>query len=139
MQVGLGLPLVLLLLPYGLVGVGIALSITHVVMGIVSVVLARPVVGVSFRDIGACLGPSTLSAVIALAAALSVKHFLFASGDLEMLPGLASVTAVGLVLLTVYLAALRVFAADRFRIIKDVVGRPLSALKTRRHTPAEVS
>src|SRR5271156_2041249 len=45
-NVGLGLPLIVLLLPFGLVGVGVALSVAYLVAGFVSLVLARPVVGV---------------------------------------------------------------------------------------------
>ena len=40
----------MLLLPFGLVGVGIAVSVTYLVVGFVSVELARPVVDVSFRE-----------------------------------------------------------------------------------------
>ena len=65
------------MLPYGLVGVGIAVSVTHLVLGITSLILVRPIVGVSYREIGACLAPSTLAAVVALGALMPLKYVLF--------------------------------------------------------------
>ena len=132
LHLGLGPPIVLLLLPYGLVGVGVAISITHLAIGIVSVILARPIVGVSFRDIGGCLAPPTLSAMIAVVVALPVKHMLLGSEDLALLPGLSSVIAVGLLFAAVYLGALRVISPTWFRAIHQGVRQVLTAATRRR-------
>ena len=85
--VGLGLPLIVLLLPFGLVGVGVALSVTYLVFGFVSLLLARLVVGVSVRDTIACVMPPTVSALIALGRCDAARAFRV--GQVRLIPGAA--------------------------------------------------
>ena len=56
------------LIPYGLVGVGIAISVTEIAVGIVLVVLARPVTGCTAGELLRALVPPLVAVTAALAA-----------------------------------------------------------------------
>jgi O-antigen/teichoic acid export membrane protein len=132
----LGLVVVLLSVPYGLIGVGIAVSVTHIAAGIASVVLAKPIVKATFREIGGCLVPSASAGLAAFAVAMLVRHFVIGPENLELLPGLALIIALCLLFMTVYLAGLRLLSPARYYTIHHLVGKALSALKVRRATKA---
>jgi O-antigen/teichoic acid export membrane protein len=138
-HLGFGLPAVLIMLPYGLVGVGLAVSVTHLVLGAVSVILARPIVGISFREVGACLVPSTMAAAVALVAMLPVKYLLFESHDMSMLRGLASIVVVCLAFSALYLIMIRIFAPTRFHEVRHFARRALAAAKARRGAKVDAS
>ena len=119
----------MLLLPFGLVGVGIAISVTYLVVGCVSVVLGRSVVDASFREIVACLAPSTLSALLAFAVVFPLER-LFVRSDQHTAPlGLASVVAECLLFTLVYLGVLRLVSPTRYRSVRDVVERVVTRLR----------
>ena len=122
----LGLPLIVLLLPFGLVGVGIALSATYLVVGFVSVELARSVVGTSRRETVACLWPTTLSAVVAFAVLLPLERLVVRSDHYPALPGLAWIFGECMLFLLVYIGALRLTSPSRYRSVRDVVGRTVA-------------
>jgi PST family polysaccharide transporter len=126
--VGLGLPLIVLLLPFGLVGVGVALSVTYLVYGFVSLVLARSVVGVSVRDTVACVLPPTVSALIALGVVMPLERFLVRSDRHPGLLGLASIVAECVLFSVVYIGALRLISPTWYGSIRDVVVRVLARL-----------
>jgi PST family polysaccharide transporter len=129
--VGLGLPLIVLLLPFGLVGVGVAISVTYMVAGFVSLVLARSVVGVSVRDTIACVMPSTVSALIALGVVMPLERFLVRSDRHPGLLGLASIVAECVLFSVVYIGALRLISPTWYGSIRDVVVRVLARLADR--------
>jgi O-antigen/teichoic acid export membrane protein len=129
--VGLGLPLIVLLLPFGLVGVGVAISVTYMVAGFVSLVLARSVVGVSVRDTIACVMPSTLSALIALGVVMPLDRFVVRSDQHPALLGLASIIAECVLFSVVYIGALRLISPTWYGSIRDVVVRVLAKLADR--------
>ena len=128
LSIGAGLPLILLLLPYGLVGVGIAISVTCLIVGLVGLEVARGVVGVSRREIFGCLGPATLSAVVALVVVLPLEHFVVRSDRYSALPGLAWVVADCVLFALVYLGALRLISPKWYRSVRDVIGQALAKL-----------
>ena len=129
--VGLGLPLFVLLLPFGLVGVGVALSVTYVVVGFVSLALARSVVGVSVRDTIACVVPPTVSALIALGVVMPLERFVARSDQFPTLLGLASIIAECVLFSVVYIGALRLISPTWYGSIRDVVARVLARLPDR--------
>ena len=131
--VGLGLPLVVLLLPFGLVGVGVAISVTYLVAGFVSLVLARSVVGVSVRDTIACVMPSTVSALVALGVVMPLERFRrpHRSDRHPGLLGLASIVAECVLFSVVYIGALRLISPTWYGSIRDVVVRVLARLADR--------
>jgi len=130
-NVGLGLPLIVLLLPFGLVGVGVAVSVTYMVCGFVTLVQARSVVGVSVRDTIACVIPSTLSAVIALGVVMPLERFVVRSDRYPALLGLASIIAECVLFSVVYIGALRLISPTWYGSIRDVVVRVLAKLADR--------
>ena len=115
---GLHLPLIVLLLPFGLVGVGIGLSLTFLVCGIVSVLLARAVVNASFRDVVACLAPSTLSASVAFAVVFPLEHLIIRSDQYFEPLGLASVVGDCLLFTVIYIGVLRLVSPTRYRSVR---------------------
>jgi PST family polysaccharide transporter len=129
--VGLGLPLIVLLLPFGLVGVGVAISVTYMVVGFVSLVLARSVVGVSVRDTIACVMPSTVSALIALGVVMPLERFVVRSGQYPALLGLASIIAECVLFSVVYIGVLRLISPTWYGSIRDLVVRVLAKLADR--------
>jgi O-antigen/teichoic acid export membrane protein len=129
--VGLGLPLIVLLLPFGLVGVGVAISVTYMVAGFVSLVLARSVVGVSVRDTIACVMPSTLSALIALGVVMPLERFVVRSDRYPGLLGFASIIAECVLFSVVYIGALRLISPTWYGSIRDVVVGVLAKLADR--------
>lgn len=68
----LGIGLILLLIPYGLVGVGIAVSVTEIAIGLVLVGFAREVTGCSLGDLLGALVPPLLAGTVALASVQTV-------------------------------------------------------------------
>src|SRR5271156_99798 len=130
-NVGLGLPLIVLLLPFGLVGVGVAISVTYMVCGFVTLVLARSVVGVSVRDTIACVVPSTVSALIALGVVMPLERFVVRSDRYPALLGLASIMAECVLFSVVYIGALRLISPTWYGSIRDVVVRVLAKLADR--------
>ena len=130
-NVGLGLPLIVLLLPFGLVGVGVAVSVTYMVCGFVTLVQARSVVGVSVRDTIACMMPSTLSALIALGVVMPLERFVVRSDRYPALLGLASIIAECVLFSVVYIGALRLISPTWYGSIRDVVVRVLARLADR--------
>ena len=121
----------MLLLPFGLVGVGVALSVTYMVFGFVSLVLARSVVGVSVRDTIACVMPSTVSALIALGVVMPLERFVVRSDRYPGLLGLASIIAECVLFSVVYIGALRLISPTWYGSIRDVVVRVLAKLADR--------
>jgi PST family polysaccharide transporter len=128
LNLGLGVGLVVLLLPYGLVGVGIAISVTYLVVGCLSVELARSVVSASLRDIVSCLAPSTLSALLAFAVVLPLERLIVQSDKNVELLGLASVVGECLLFALVYLCVLRLVSPTRFRSVRSVAHRAVAAI-----------
>jgi O-antigen/teichoic acid export membrane protein len=128
LRIGLGLPLIMLLLPFGLVGVSIAISATYLVVGLVAVVLASPVVGASRRETVIQLGPPTLSAIVAFAVLLPLERHIVRADHYSVLPGLAWIVAECVLFALVYLGALRLISPRWYRSVRDVVGRVLAKL-----------
>ena len=119
-------PAIVLLLPFGLVGVGIALSATYLVVGFVSVELARSVVGTSRRETVACLWPTTLSAVVAFAVLLPLERLVVRSDHYPALPGLAWIFGECMLFLLVYIGVVRLTSPSRYRSVRNVVGRAVA-------------
>jgi O-antigen/teichoic acid export membrane protein len=129
LNLGLGVGLVVLLLPFGLVGVGIAISLTYLVVGCLGVELARSVVSASFREIVSCLAPSTLSALLAFAVVFPLEHLFVRSDQKIALLGLASVVGECLLFTFVYLCVLRLVSPTRFRSVRDVIYRAVARIR----------
>jgi PST family polysaccharide transporter len=106
----LGLGLLLLVFPLGLVGVGLAISGTAVAVGIQCVLTARRVVGAGGRDTVAAVLPPVLAALIAAAAIGSLDRLVLRADTHPLAVALALLVLEGLGFLAVYLGGLAVLA-----------------------------
>jgi PST family polysaccharide transporter len=129
LSIGVAVPLILLLIPFGLVGVAVAISVTYLVVGLVSVELARGPVDVSRREIWSCLAPTALAAVVALGVVLPLERLLIKSDQYAVIPGLLCIAAECVLYAIVYLGALRLTSPNRYRSALDVVRRVLAKLR----------
>ncbi|MDF3303689.1 oligosaccharide flippase family protein [Rhodococcus sp. T2V] len=120
-----GIPLLVLLLPFGLAGVGLAISVSAVVVGVTGLVLARPIVGVSFADITRRMLPPTIASLLAYALIAPLEHFVMHSDQLPTAVGLGVIALEGLGFLVVYLGALRVVAPTTTAEIGQAITRAL--------------
>lgn len=124
-EVVLGLGLLVLVIPFGLVGVGLAISTTAIVVGVQCVVTARGVLGVPGREVVR----STLPAVIAALAAAAVTYVLDSqvlhSDQRSTLVAVACLLLAALTYAVLYIAA---FAAITPRTVTDL----LAAMRRKR-------
>jgi O-antigen/teichoic acid export membrane protein len=128
LSLGLGVGLVVLLLPFGLVGVGLAISLTYLVVGCLGVELARSVVSASFREIVSCLAPSTVSALLAFAVVFPLDRLFVSSYQNTELAGLASVAGECLLFTLLYLCVLRLVSPTRYRSVCGVAHRAVARI-----------
>lgn len=105
-----GIGLLLLLLPLGLTGVGLAVSGAAVLVGLTGLWAARAVVGVSVRELVARLLPPAIAGVLATAGVTWAERVLVRADALPVVPGLAAVLVESVVLVVAYLVLLRVLA-----------------------------
>jgi PST family polysaccharide transporter len=120
--------LILLLLPFGLVGVGIALSVTYLTVGGISVWIARSIADVSFRDTVGCVGPSTICAFAAFAVVFPFERLVIRSERFVEPVGLASIVVDCLLFAVVYIGALRLISPGRYRSIHGFAERGVTRL-----------
>ncbi|MFF2107819.1 oligosaccharide flippase family protein [Rhodococcus koreensis] len=120
-----GIPLLMLLLPFGLAGVGLSISVSAVVVGVTGLVLARPIVGVSFREIAERLAPPMVASAVAFALIAPLEHFVMHSDQLPTAVGLGVIALEGLGFLVLYLGALRVVAPTTTAEIGRALARTL--------------
>jgi PST family polysaccharide transporter len=139
LHLAIGIPAVLLLLPFGLSSVCIAVSITHLTIGAVAIGLARGVVGVPHRDIWACLTAPTLAGVIGLAVIFPVKHIILPSDQPALLAGIGAVLALTLLYLVVYGICMRTLAAVWYQPLRHAAETGIRSLTGRREKTGEDS
>jgi len=106
-QLLLGLGLVIGALPFGLVAVGVAISITEVTLAVTAMALARSVIGYSARELVRLLVPPLVSSACALAVIGLLEHFVQAD-DFRPVIGLVVLSAEVLGFVLVYFGILRV-------------------------------
>ena len=118
MHLVLGIGLVLALLPFGLVGVGLAISITELSVGILALGLTRAVIPFPLAALVRILVPSGLASLVAFAAVWSLEHLLLRSDQHGFGVGIMLLTADSIAFVAVYLAVLCL--ADR-KLVVDLV------------------
>ncbi len=106
----LGLGLLLLIVPFGLVGVGLAISLTALVVGVFCLVLASSVVGVRAAQVVRATLPTVVAGIVAAAAIAALEHLVLHSDTRPTFTALAFLALDGLAFLMVYVAALGVVA-----------------------------
>jgi len=112
---GLGIGLLFLLLPLGITGIGLALSISCVSAGLLSVMIARPLAGVTFGELAHRLIPPILLVALPAIAVGLLERMLIRSEQHGFLLGTAILLAEGVAYLVIYGAGLAVFAPAAWR------------------------
>ncbi|MEZ0340649.1 oligosaccharide flippase family protein [Mycobacterium sp. pV006] len=105
----LGISLLFGLLPMGLTGVGLALSASSLTAGVLSLLLARPLAGVSYGDLLHRLIPPLLVAAAPALALGVLEHTVAHSDERGFLLGVALMVGQGVGYLALYGAGLAAF------------------------------
>jgi O-antigen/teichoic acid export membrane protein len=111
--------LVVLIYPFGLVGVGLSISLSALAVGVLVATLAGHVVGVSGRETLGTVVPLILSATIAAVAVFPLEHLVLHSDRRALWVGLAFVSLDTLVFALLYALALRLLAPTTFSEIRS--------------------
>lgn len=126
--VSLGVLLVALT-PFGLVGVGLAVSLSAVLVGLVNVAMAHRVVGVPIRAVLIRLVPPVIGSLIALAIIAPLEHLVLHSDSHGAVAGLGLLALQSLLFALIYLVVLRVIAPST---IAELTGGVRAFLTRRR-------
>lgn len=119
-----GLVLVLSLIgPFGLLGVGLAASITAVLVGTIYVVFARSVIEVGTKHLLRAIIPPLPAAAVACGVTLYLERHVFHSDSHAALVAVSLLLADAVILVTTYLAALFVIEPKVLRQSTAVVLR----------------
>lgn len=116
-----GIGLLLALLPLGLFGVGLAMSGSAVVVGLLSLSLVRSVVGVTARELWCLLWPPTAAAALAVAAVGVLERMVLRADQWPIPVGLAIIATAATVLAVLYLGLLRLLAPEPARAVITAV------------------
>ncbi|NMN96664.1 polysaccharide biosynthesis protein [Nocardiaceae bacterium YC2-7] len=118
--------LLLLIGPYGLVGAGLAISLAATCIAVVSVWLARPVVGVRLRDVATAAFPPLPGMVAATAACWALEHLVFHSDERAIPVAIALLLVDVAVFGVIYLAGLSLVSRDLVAELFGLVRRKLA-------------
>ncbi|MDD7966715.1 lipopolysaccharide biosynthesis protein [Actinomycetospora lemnae] len=119
--IGIGGLFLLIWLGMGLLGVGLAVSLEGLVAGLVTLALARPLVGVSWGELGRVMVPPLVSSVVAGAAVAVLEHGLLHSASRSVPVGLLFLALDFLVFLGLYLLVLSFTAPATVRELRDLL------------------
>ncbi|WP_067570858.1 lipopolysaccharide biosynthesis protein [Nocardia acidivorans] len=111
------IPLLVLLLPRGLSGVGVALSISALLTGLTGLILAGRVIGVSRGELGRCLVPALLAAVVAAVAIGVLEQRVLHAGAHAVAPGLGLIAVEALAFLGLFGLVLQLISPATLRPI----------------------
>lgn len=115
-----GIGLVVLFLPLGLVGVGLAISATEILSGVVLLALAKPIVGYSVRSIVRLLYPPAIAGCVGAASVVVLMALFGAPTGLPTPMAVGALAGLCLVLILAYLAVIA--ALDR-QLLSMLFGR----------------
>jgi O-antigen/teichoic acid export membrane protein len=123
-EFGVGVVSLLLIIPFGLVGVGLAISITQLTVGVFCLYLAKGVVGITFGQIGRAVVPPIVAGAVAVVAVALLEHQVFHSDTHGIAVGLGLLVVDTLAFLVVYLLALTAVAPAMVRaLVPLLLGR----------------
>lgn len=117
------IPLLLLLLPHGLFGVGVALSISALLTGLTGLILSRRVVGVSRGELARCLVPTTLAGFFAAVAIGLLEHRVVHASTHGLASGLSLLLLEALGFAIMFILVLQAISPATLRPVWRVVRR----------------
>lgn len=123
LSIVVGLGSLIALLPFGLVGVGLAASLDGIVGGFASIVLARRLAGASVGDLVAVLAPPLAAATAAGAAVGVLEHLVVHSDQRPVVLGLVFLALEVLLLAAVFLGLLFLMAPEAVLRLRDALLR----------------
>lgn len=136
-EVTLGLVLLIVLIrPLGLVGVGLAVSLTSLAVGVTCVALARIVVGFSLREVAVAVLPQLPCAAVAAAACWATEHLLLHSDTHPLVTAVTFLLIDGVVFTGVYLAGLALIMPATMQTMLNTVLKLIGKLFRRGSTTA---
>jgi PST family polysaccharide transporter len=91
---------------FGLLGAGLSISATAILVGLTCVALAKPVVGFSVREFVVAVGPPLPAAAVATAVTACLEHFVLHADARNTFVGVAFLVLDTIVFLAVYAAIL---------------------------------
>jgi O-antigen/teichoic acid export membrane protein len=109
-----GLGLLVLLLPLGLVGVGLAISIDSLLVGVLALVLARQVVTVSPGDLARALLPPLVATLVAMGV-IGAEHLLVGADQHSVVLALGLLAAESLGFAVLFVIVMAVIAPQQSR------------------------
>lgn len=122
-EFALGLSLLVLIVPFGLPGVGLAISVSTLVVGVLCLALARSALGVRTLQIVRATVPSVAASLAATAAAYALEELVLQSDTHGVVVAVAFLLLDAAAFLVVYLAVLAAVApsmvATTFRIARS--------------------
>jgi PST family polysaccharide transporter len=115
MQLFLGIGLVVVLLPFGLLGVGLAISATQLLISVVMLGQARTLIRFSLADLVRTMVPSGVATLAAFAGIWPLEHVVVRSDEHGFAAGLGLLALDTLLFVALYLAAL--YVLDRRTVV----------------------
>ncbi len=116
-------PLILILLPHGLFGVGVALSVSAILTGLTGLLVSRSVVHVSHGELAHCLLPPALAGVCAAVAAGLLERLLLHASEKSVVLGLGLVGLEALVFVALFTAVLQAISPTTLTPLRSAVRR----------------
>lgn len=108
----IGVPLLLALVQFGPLGIGLSLSISSFLSGLLGLLLARKLVGVSLSELAGPLIPPIVAATTAAVPWGFMEHLLVHSDQRGVVWGLAALTGQGIGFLLTYFGVLLLLSAN---------------------------
>jgi PST family polysaccharide transporter len=112
-----GVASLVLIIPFGLLGVGLAISTTALTAGVVGLSLSRSAAGVTWREMVTVIVPPLAAGAVAVAAVFVLEHHVLHSDAHGLLFGFLLLVVDVLAFLAVYAAALAVVARGTLRTV----------------------
>ncbi len=128
----LGLSLLILIVPFGLPGVGLAISTSALVVGVLCLALARSALGVRAMQIVRATLPSVLASLAATAATTALERFVLHADAHPTLVAVAFLALDAIAFLVVYVAVLAAVAPSMVATIVRVAGSRLIRKRAQR-------
>lgn len=121
MEVVLGIGLLVLIIPFGLFGVGLAISTTAIAVGVLAMGLVRPLVGVSPVQIARVTTPPLLAAAVATVVTRVLDRQLLLADGHGLLIGVGLLVVAAVAFAVVYLAVLAAVSPSTVRSLRGLL------------------
>jgi PST family polysaccharide transporter len=122
----LGVGLLFALVPWGLLGVGLAFSATSILVGVAGLFTACGVVGVPFGAALARMVPGTVGALVALAVVAPFEHLVAHADRHSFIAGLAILALESIAFAVIYVITVAIVAPDMGRHIRETAAAAMT-------------